>query len=309
MRIAVIGAGGVGGYFGARLAAAGEEVIFVQRGPHLAAMKDQGLTVRSPLGDVSLSRPQAVDGTEGLGPVDIVLVTVKSNNTEAAGALAKPLLGPETAVISLQNGVENEDRLAAIVGPEHVMAGTAYILSLVEAPGVIVHGGRTARLVFGERGAAAAGKSARGEAFLEACRRAGIDAELSEAIESALWAKFAVLCPHNGMTALTRLPIGPIREDPDCRAVLLQATEEGMALADRRGIALPPTLRDDPMGFIDGLPPEMTSSMHYDITHGRPLELEWLNGAIVRLAREVDLAAPANRFIYAGLKLHAAGGG
>lgn len=301
MRIAVIGAGGVGGYFGGRLAAAGEDVVFVQRGGHGAAIRENGLKVLSPLGDFAVPGAVSVETTEGLDPVDVVIVTVKSNGTDEAAALAKPLVGPHTAVISLQNGVENEDRLAVAVGAGHVLGGVAYILSLIEAPGVIRHGGRMQKIVFGERDGS---RSARAEAFLAACQRAGIEAELSETIDSALWSKFAILCPHTGMTAVTRMPIGPIRDDADCRAMLLAAVEEIIALAEARGIALPAALHETPLAFTDGLPADTTSSMHYDITHGRPLELEWLSGTVVRLGHAAGVATPVNDFLYAALKLH-----
>ncbi len=299
MKIAVIGAGGVGGYFGARLAAAGNDVTFVQRGPHLEAMRAGGLRVVSPLGDVELATVTATDDTADIGPVDVVLVTVKSGHTDQAADSIKALLGSETAVITLQNGIENEDRLVAVLGRGHVMGGTAYILSLIEAPGVIRHSGQNARIIFGELDGAL---SPRARAFHEVCRAAGIDAHLSADIGTELWVKFVFLCPHNGLTALTRLPIGRVRDDPECREILRQATQELLALAAARGIDLPAALRDDPMARYDALPRDMTSSMHYDITHGKPLELEWLNGAVVRMGRENGVATPVNQVIYAALR-------
>jgi 2-dehydropantoate 2-reductase len=304
MRIAVIGAGGVGGYFGARLAAAGEDVTFIQRGAHLEAMRAAGLGVTSPLGDVTLRQVRAQGDAEGVGPVEVVLVTVKSNHTDEAGALASAMLGPETAVISLQNGVENEARLAAIVGQKHVVGGVAYMLSVIEAPGRIRHSGKMARIVFGELDGRA---TRRCQAFRDACARAHIDVELSGEIEGKLWAKFAVLCPHTGMTALTRLPIGPLREDPECRAVLERGVGEVIAVAEARGVTLPEELRAEPMAFFNRVPAEMTSSMHHDLIRGKPLELEWLSGAVVRLGREAGVATPVNQFLYACLKPHAAG--
>ena len=305
MHIAVIGAGGVGGYFGARLAAAGERVTFVQRGAHLAAMRAGGLTVSSPLGDVSLDSVDARADAASVGAVDVVLVCVKSAHTEAAGAAAKAMLGAETAVISLQNGVENEDRLAAIVGPGHVLGGAVYLLSLIAAPGHIRHSTPGAKLIFGERDGR---RLRRAEAFLAACEAAGIDVELTEDIEAALWTKFTGLCAHNGMTALTRCAIGPIRDDPDCRAILRRAADEVLALAAARGVSLAESFRAEPLSVFLRVPPSMTSSMHHDITHAKPLEVDWLNGAVVRLADEVGLDVPVNHTIYAGLKLHAAGG-
>ena len=304
MRIAVIGAGGVGGYFGGRLAHAGEDVVFIQRGAHLEALQRSGLSVSSPLGDFAVPKVRAQADAAGIGPVDVVLVTVKSNHTGQAAALARDLLGPDTAVISLQNGIENEDRLAAVLGRAQVAGGVAYILSLIEAPGRIRHSGQTARMLFGELDGR---PSARLEAFRDACAQAGIDAELSADITAALWAKFAVICPHSGMTALTRMPIGPVRTDPDCRALLEACAREVIQLAAARGVILPPALIENPCAFFDRVPADMTSSLHHDVTHGKPLELEWLNGAVVRLGREAGVATPVNHFIYAALKLHAGG--
>lgn len=304
MHIAVIGAGGVGGYFGARLAAAGERVTFVQRGAHLEAMRAGGLRVSSPLGDVTLDSVDVRADTADVGAVDVVLICVKSAHTEAAGAAAKAMLGAETAVISLQNGVENEARLAAIVGGGHVLGGTVYLLSLIEAPGHIRHSTPGARLIFGERDGR---RTPRAQAFLGACEGAGIDVELTADIEAALWTKFTGLCAHNGMTALTRCAIGPIRDDPDCRAILQRCADEVLALAAARGVTLAESFRAAPLSVFLKVPGTMTSSMHHDITHARPLEVEWLNGAVVRLAAEVGLDVPVNATIHAGLKLHAAG--
>jgi len=304
MKIAVIGAGGVGGYFGARLQAAGEDVIFIQRGAHGEAMRANGLSVTSPSGDISLPTVRAQADAVGIAPVDVVLITVKSNHTDAAGALAKQMLGPETAVISLQNGVENEDRLAGILGADHMVGGLCYILSLIEAPGRIQHLTPIARIIFGELD----GKpTPRCEAFLAACKNAEIDTELTEDIHAAIWTKFTALCPHNGMTALTRMPIGPIRDDSDCRLMLERAAREVIALAKARGVTLPAEVVADPMFLYDRVPPDMTSSTLYDLTHGKPLEVDWLNGAVVRLGREAGVDTPINHAIYAGLKLHAAG--
>lgn len=304
MKIAVIGAGGVGGYFGARLQAAGEDVVFIQRGAHGEAMAASGLSVTSPHGDVQLPKVRVQTGAEGIGPVDVVLITVKSNHTVEAGQLAKQMSGPETAVISLQNGVENEDRLAGIVGSEPIVGGLCYILSLIESPGQIQHLTPVARIIFGELDKK---RTPRCEAFLAACENAKIDTELADDIHAAIWTKFTALCPHNGMTALTRTAIGPIRDDPFCREMLERAAREVIALATARGVAMPEDVIADPMFLYDRVPADMTSSTLYDLTHGKPLEVEWLNGAVVRLGREAGIDTPINHAIYAGLKLHAAG--
>lgn len=304
MKIAVIGAGGVGGYFGARLAAAGEDVSFIQRGAHFLAMKERGLRVDSKLGNIVLTAVKVTEDASEIGPVDIVLVAVKSGQTDAAAALCKPLLRQNTGVITLQNGVENEERLSERIGCDHVLGGVVYILSLIESPGIIRHSGEMARIEFGELDGS---ESKRGQSFLSACRRASIEAELTNNILTSLWRKFIFLCPHNGLTALTRSAIGRVREDPDCRALLEEAVLEVIELASAKGIGVTSTDVSSFMERYDGLPESMTSSMHHDVVNGKPLELDWLNGAVVRLAREHGIATPVNQFIYAALKLFRSG--
>ena len=300
MKIAIIGAGGVGGYFGARLAAAGEDVSFIQRGPHLHAMQEKGLQVESEEGDVSLWPVKVAETAENLGPVDIVLIAVKSGQTEVAARFCRPLLGAKTGVISLQNGVENEPKLADWIGRKHVLGGVVYILSLIKSPGLIRHSGKTARLLFGELDGS---DTERCRAFLASCRKARIDAKFTTEIEAELWDKFVFLCPHNGMTALTRCPIGLVREDPDCRRLLEEAAGEVISLAKAHGIGIRSDQVATYMTRFDKLPAEMTSSMHYDVMHGKALELDWLNGAVGRLGRAKGVATPINDFIYTALKL------
>ena len=266
MKIAIIGAGGVGGYFGASLAAAGEDVSFIQRGPHLRAMQEKGLQLESEEGNVSLWPVKATDAAEAIGPVDMVLIAVKSGQTDAAGRLCKPLLGEKTGVISLQNGVENQSKLVDWIGPKHVLGGVVYILSLIESPGVIRHSGQTARLLFGELDGS---DTERCRLFLASCRSAGIDAQFTTDIEAELWEKFVFLCPHIGMTALTRSPIGLVRADSDCRRLLEGATKEVIALAKAHDIGIHSDQIATYMTRFDNLPAEMTSSMHYDVEHGK----------------------------------------
>ena len=300
MKIGIIGAGGVGGFFGARLANVGQDVAFIQRGQHLQAMQDSGLKVESKLGNIELPEVFVTDDPAEVGVVDMVLVTVKSGHTDEAAELAKPMMGAETGVITLQNGVENEERLTKILGKEHVLGGVAYILSLIKSPGFIQQTGPMARLEFGELDGT---RSKRAVGFLEACKMASIDATLSTNIEENLWKKFVFLCPHNGMTSLTRSNIGSIREDPDCRSLFEEAVREVLLLAKAKGITVGLSGSDEVMKMYDSMPYEMTSSMHYDVVNGKPLELDWLNGAVVRLGSEVGLSTPVNGFIYAALKL------
>lgn len=299
MRIAVMGAGGVGGYFGAKLVQAGNEVAFVARGRHLAAMRERGLTVRSALGDIRIEKPTATDEPATLGVCDVVLFAVKLWDTESAAQAIRPLLAGGGVVIPFQNGVESVERIAAVVGARHVMGGVAYIAGAIGEPGVIVHTGQMARLRFGtvlrEQEAAAKG-------FLEACQSAGIDVELVADIRRVLWEKFAFLAAMSGMTAATRQSIGPIRADPEMRAVLEGAIGEACAVARARGIALGDAFVAQQMAFADGLPAQMKSSMLNDLLAGNRLEAPWLSGAVARMAKEAGLAAPVSATLYAAVK-------
>ncbi|MBT05478.1 MAG: 2-dehydropantoate 2-reductase [Rhodospirillaceae bacterium] len=300
MKIGIIGAGGVGGFFGAKLAKSGHDVTFIQRGPHLQAMQRNGLKVESESGDIELPTVLATDDPRRVGLVDVVLVTVKSGQTDEAIALIKPMMGQNTAVITLQNGVENECRLMAKLGESSVLGGVAYILSLIKSPGVIQQTGPMARLEFGELDGT---RSRRALNFLEVCENASIEATLSDNIQQNIWKKFVFLCPHNGMTSLTRSSIGKIRDDRDCRSLLEGAVHELLLLAEAKGISVGLNGTSEVMKMYDSMPHAMTSSMHYDVLHKKPLELDWLNGAVVRLGKEVGISTPVNSFIYAALKL------
>jgi 2-dehydropantoate 2-reductase len=306
LKVAILGSGAVGGYFGARLAGAGEDVAFIARGRQLAAMREAGLDVRSPRGDLHLQPVRATDDPASIGPVDVVLFTVKLWSTEDAGRQLPPLVGRDTAVISLQNGVEANEVLARAVGREHLMGGICYIAATLDRPGSVHHGGQMARLVFGELGGR---KTRRAEAFLEACTRAkaGFDAELSEDVDRVIWEKFVFIVGLSAMTTLTRRPIGPVRSDPDTRAMLLDVMREAVAVGRAKGVALDPDFAEKRLAFVDTLPAQMTSSMHNDLDRGNRLEVGWLSGAVVRLGRESGIATPANRAVDAALKLHADG--
>ncbi len=304
MKIAIMGAGGIGAYFGARLAQAGEEVAFIARGAHLDAMRRHGLRIESANGDVHLKAPRVTGDPAEIGPVDMVLFTVKLWDTETAADAVRSLLGPETAVISLQNGIDAEDILAARLGAEHIMGGVAYILAVIDAPGVIRHTGTMARVVFGERGGAA---SARGAALQSAFARAEVNAEVSDDIDKDIWQKFSVVVPLSGITALTRLTIGPILATPETRDLLRLAVEEVAAVADAKGIALDDGLAARNMAFFAAQPAVFGSSMLHDIQAGRRLELSFLSGAVARLGAELDVPTPVNAFITAALIPHAEG--
>ena len=305
MKIAVMAAGGVGGYFGARLAAAGYDVTFVARGPHLEAMRQGGLKVESALGDLRLSPVNATDDPGAIGPVDVVMFAVKLWDTEEAAAACKPLLGDGTAVISFLNGVESVDVLARVLGPEHAVDGTAHIASIIAEPGIIRHTGTLARLTFGEIDNR---RTPRIEAFREACRKAGMESEIADNVQRAVWEKFVFLAALSGTTAVARKPLGVILADPDLRRAFRSVMEETAALARAKGVDLSDDVSERLMTFAESLPAEMKSSMLQDLENGRRLEAAWLSGAVSRMARETaGLAAPVNDTLYAVLKPYAGG--
>ncbi len=301
MRIAIIGAGGVGGYFGAKLALGGHDVHFVARGKHLAAMRDGGLRVQSAAGDFAVASPQATDDASTIGAVDVVLVAVKLWDTEAAARSALPLLGPDTAVVSLQNSVRKDDVLAALLPPSALVGGVAYIGAQIAEPGVIRHVGSMAKLVFGEFDGQ---RTPRVEALLAACRGSGIDADIPGDIRRALWEKFVFLASLAGVTSAIRKPIGPIRENARTRALFLEAMREVAAVADAEGVTLAPDFAATRLAFADTLPPTMTSSMHGDLDHGYRLEVEWLSGDVVARGERLGVATPVHRVLRDVLTLY-----
>jgi 2-dehydropantoate 2-reductase len=298
VRIAVFGAGGVGGYFGGRLGLAGAEVHLIARGTHLKALQEKGLTVKSTRGDFHIDLPATAD-PGSIGPCDFVLFCVKSTDTAAAARHLGPLLHDDTAVISLQNGIENEDVIASAVGGRHVVGGAAYIFSTILQPGTIEHSGGPARIVFGELDGRS---SERTERFLAMSKQAGIDASMSEDIRRVLWDKFAFICAQAGITAAVRLPIGDIRTVEESRATFERVVAEVCAIARAEGVDLGSDAPERHAAFADQLEPGSFSSLHYDMTHGKPMELETLHGAVVRLARKHSVPAPTSETIYAILK-------
>jgi 2-dehydropantoate 2-reductase len=298
MKIAVVGAGGVGGYFGGRLALAGHDVAVVARGPHLAAIRQRGLRVRSVKGDFT-AVVQASDDLTEFEPCEVVLFCVKSYDTEAAAARLGPLLGEETAVVSLQNGIDNEEKIAATIGPGHVVGGAAFIFSTIAEPGVVAHTGGPARIVFGELDGA---RTARIEQLLVACHDAGIDAEIPADIRVVLWTKLAFICAVSGMTAAVRLPLGEIRDCAESWAMFRQIVAEVAVLAGAEGVRLGEDVVEQQVRFAAGLPPESYSSLHHDLVSGRRMELEALHGAVIRRAARVGFAAAASEGIYAILR-------
>ncbi len=304
MRFAMMGAGGVGGYYGGRMAAAGHDVTFIARGAHLEAIRKNGLRIESrEMDDATVHPANATDDPAEVGPVDCVIVGVKLWDTEAAGHAILPMLGPDTMVLSLQNGVECDDILAPIVGRERLIGGIAQIASSIGFPGVISHIGTMQRVVIGEPGGE---RSARVVALHQAMLDGGIAVEISDDIERTIWEKFVFLIGLSATTTLMRTTIGPVREDPDCRDFLLGVMREAVAVGRARGVALPDDFADDRLAFTDGLPFDMTSSMHHDFERGNPLEIAWLSGAVARFGHALGIPTPVNHTVYAALKPHAA---
>lgn len=298
MRIAVYGAGGVGGYFGGRLAQAGADVRLIARGAHLRALRGHGLRVRSVKGDFAVALP-ATDDPADIGPCDYVLFCVKSFDTEAAAARLGPLLGDGTAVVSLQNGVDNEEKLARVVGDHHVMGGAAYIFAGIAEPGVVVHTGGPTSIVFGELDGRA---SARARQLLASCQQAGFGAELSPAITTVLWAKLAFICAQAGMTAAVRLPIGEIRTVDAAWAGFQRLVHEVCAVAAADGHPVPPTAQEGILAAGQTVEPGSFSSLHDDLVAGRRMELEALHGFVARRASERGVPVPMSEAVYAILK-------
>jgi len=303
MRIVVMGSGGTGGYFGAKLARAGEDVTFVARGAHLEAIRARGLHVKSAIDGEWVVRAPAVERLDGLPPADLVLFCVKSFDTDSAGEVIKPVVGPDTGVLPVQNGVDNEERLERILGPGHVMGGVAQVLATIEAPGVISHR-FLGRMVFGEMDGR---ESERARVFLQACKRAGIEAQISANMLRALWEKYVFIAAHAGMTALSRCPAGIVRAVPETRRMYRLILGEMVALGNAAGAGLDADLADTFMGTLDNLGAAFTSSLHHDLAEGKRLELEALHGHAVRLGERHGIPTPMLFAVYAALKPYADG--
>jgi len=305
MRIAIIGAGGVGGYFGARLQQAGADIHFVARGAHLAAMRREGLKVESPLGDIHLPTVNVTENPADIGPADMVWLSVKLWDMDGAVQSMRPLIGPGTGIISFQNGVQKDDILRAAFGEKAVMGGVAYIATNIDRPGVIKHTGTMQRLIFGEYDGS---RSKRAETLLELCVRGGINAELSDDVRRAIWEKFVFLVGLSGSTTTMRETIGPIRSNPRSRQFLTDLMRETVAVGRALGVALPADFADERMSFVDGLPDAMTSSMHHDLKAGKRLEVSWLSGGVAQLGEKAGVPTPMNRAVWEILALYEMGG-
>ena len=303
MRIAVMGSGGVGGYFGARLAVGGADVRFIARGAHLQAMRSAGLRIEGPH-PIHVERVSATDDPAEVGVVDLVMFCVKLWDTDAALQQIRPLVGPQTAIVSFQNGVLKDRSLRAAYDASQVIGGVGYVATTIERPGVIRQTGPMQRLVFGEFDGS---RSPRARAFLEACRAGGINAELSDDIVREIWQKYVFLVGLSGTTTTMRRTIGPIRANAQTRAFLEDVMREVIAVGRAHGVDLGDDYAEVRLRLADEVAPDMTSSMHHDLERGNRLEVRWLAGGVVELGDARGIATPLNRAIADILALHAEG--
>lgn len=303
MRIAFMGAGGLGGYFGALLCKGGADVHFIARGAHLQAMRDEGLRIEGPT-PVDVPKVNATDDPAQVGVVDFVMICVKLWDTEQALRQVQPMVGPQTTLISFQNGVLKDDYLRASFDASQVMGGVGYVATTIDRPGVIRQTGPMQRLLFGEFDGSI---SSRGRALLDACTAGGINAELSPAILREIWQKYVFLVGLSGTTTTMRKPIGPIRENAQTRAFLRDVMREVVSVGRGQGVDLPEDYAEKRLEFADQVAYDMTSSMHHDLERGNRLEVRWLSGGVVELGRRSGVPTPLNRAIADILALHASG--
>ncbi len=299
MKVAVLGAGAVGGYYGALLARSGQEVTFIARGAHLEAIRDRGLRVESIHGDFEVYPAHASDDPAQVGPVDLVLVTVKSYNLEDAAEASRPLIGPNTTALPLLNGLDAADRLAAAWGGEHVLAGLTHISASVPAPGIIRQVSAVRRITFGERDGAI---TPRAERIRTALAASGAEAVLTPAIDAALWEKFLFIASISGVCCLARQPMGTVLATPETRQLYIKALREVEAVARARGVTLPPDVVERTLKITEGFAPQTKPSLLAALEAGQSLELEAMSGTVVRYGREAGVPTPVHTAIYAALK-------
>jgi 2-dehydropantoate 2-reductase len=309
MRIAIVGAGGIGAIYGAALAKAGVDVTFVARGAHLKAMQDNGLRVEGDRGEAVIRPAQATDDPATIaatgGVVDYALLCVKLWDVESAGAQIRPIVGSHTAVIALQNGVDAYERLTPILGPAAVMPGTAWVTGSIVSPGVVRQTGTYFQMTFGEVGGEpGGGTSPRGERLRDICAAAGIEGILSPDIRVPLWQKFLLLVPLANLNALTRVPLGNWRRDKELLGLFEASLRETIAVGQAEGVALPADSFDRIMMTMWSMPDYHMTSMGNDLLRGNRLELPWFAGKVAELGRKHAIPTPVNSFVYAALKLH-----
>jgi 2-dehydropantoate 2-reductase len=304
MKIAAMAAGAVGAYFGGRMQAAGHDVAMIARRAHLDALRKNGLKIESVDGDLHLPKVNATDDPRQVGVVDIVLFAVKLWDTETAAELARPLVGPDTRVITLQNGVDSYERVSAILGKEQTVCGTAYIAAVLGGPGLMRHTSKFATMRVGRMDGKPDAKLA---AFVAAAKAAGLDIQPQDDMNRERWQKFVFLSSMAGVNCMTRQPIGKVLADPDTRAFYRKLMEECLAVGQKSGAKVPSAWVDDRMTFSDAAPPGMKASMFHDLEAGNRLELDWLTGKIMSLGRELGVPTPASDAVYAAVKLYRMG--
>jgi 2-dehydropantoate 2-reductase len=301
MRIAIIGTGGIGGPLGGSLLKAGIDVTLVARGAHLAAIREKGLHIEGDRGEILVQPVRVTDDVDDIGPVDFVVLCVKSWDVELAGKQIRPIVGSQTAVIPLQNGIDAAQRLVSILGSEAVMGGVAFVTGAIIAPGIIHQTGTHQRIIFGELDGRI---SERGQQLHSLCESAGFEGVLSPSIIVPIWEKFVGLVPFSGLSALTRLPLVKWRDDADLLTIYEAALRETVGVGLAEGVDLPPAIIDNTLAQLRTLPPHMMASMGQDLIRGNRLELPWLGGKVIALGRHHGIPTPVNRFIYAALKLY-----
>src|SRR5665213_3632117 len=305
MKIAAMAAGAVGAYFGGRMQAAGHDVAYIARRAHLEALRKDGLKIESVHCDLHLPKVNATDDPKQVGPVDIVLFAVKLWDTEIAAELAEPLVGPDTRVITLQNGVDSYERVSAILGKDQTVGGTAYIASVLGGPGVVRHTSKFATMRVGRMDGKPDAKLA---AFVTAAKAANIDIQPQDDMNRVRWQKFIFLSAMAGVNCMTREPIGKVLADPDTRRFYRTLMEECLKVGQKSGAKVPDAWVDDRMTFSDNAPPGMKASMYHDLEAGNRLELDWLTGKVVSLGHALGVPVPASEAVYAAVKLHRMGG-
>jgi 2-dehydropantoate 2-reductase len=301
MRFAIVGSGAVGGYYGARLARAGHDVSFIERGAHLQAIRERGLSIRSPLGDFTVQAP-AEDDPRRIGPVDVVLFAVKTYDNLTALPMLPPLMGPSTAVLTLQNGVDSVDQVGAVVGERAVLAGPTYIATALAEPGVIVQTGTHRRIVFGEVFGDLRAVSERASDLRSVLAGADIQAEAVPDGRVPLWEKFIYLAPFAAFTGAARQPVGGLWSQPGFRDVFVQALGEVEQVARAEGVPVSPTVKEEIIKYVESVPPTMRSSLLIDLQQGKRIEVEALPGSVVRRGRAVGVDTPIMRALYSVLK-------
>ena len=299
MKIAVMGAGAIGGYFGGRLAKAGFDVSFIARGAHLDVIRKNGLKVLSPLGDFTIHPATVTDDPAEIGPVDVILFMVKNYDTLQAAEQIRPLVGPDTAIIPFQNGVEARAMLSNVLGARHVLGGVAFIPASIQEPGVIKHNAELAKLVFGEFDKQI---TPRAVAFLDALENAGVTGEISADISMVLWSKLMFLTSMSAINCITRQPVGLVQSDGETIALYMDAMREVAAVAAAHGVALGEEAIANNMALAKSFPPNNKTSMFQDLEAGRSLEIDYLSGAVVRLGREKGIETPIHRTAWVAIK-------